>query len=779
MLAGSAGLSLYGVGQLPLRQLTSNRNSSSSRHRRTDCVTAGSVLSLPPKSNDHVIVITCKEMVIIQNKVKPVLSSLLVILLTLSSIVAQQSQSQTSPIDQKQATLKPRDEQPSPDLPNEPDETPDVKLAVYQVHRLGEKLLALRSVRAKAFELARLATVLWKQDETHARFLFEKALSLTIANDNDPEAKALLTLHRRVIALIARSDAQWAKRLIESAAKRETEDQSSKTLSVASIGTARGLLEEDPAVAVQFAERSLEGGVAWGFLDFIHDLRKKDEPEANRLFLRALNSLSQQPTVNILEFHTLGLYLFTAPDLIDSDYRAITRVEDVLVPNITADRPGVPKPLVRAYLATAADVLWRMTSDAKQRKYNYALSYMLRAKSQNVAPDLTARLDAVMTALTPDVPAGLAKDSAFRYMNMPPATTEEKLTDAESRPDQEGRDMAFLEISLQSWRKGDFKTARIAQGRISDLEAAQRLAAIIDFGDGAWAIKHNTADLSKAEAMANRLPQGIERSVLLQAIAKILVKRSNAALTEEAVDKAMKAARSMTDGRRPFLLLTAAAQLANLKSPAIHTAMAEVIRDFNSFEESALSKLDWAQVVQIGPMPARFPLDVANVEFSFNEAFRAVAFADPEAAMARAEELRHENLRAQSLVEVGRAFLEKLPPKPIQNEQAIRVGEDGMRQSASKTVMPSYPEEALKKREQGVVVVELQYDAKGDVVNTSVLETPSKSIGDTVVSAVKQWKFVPSKKKDGTAVSVRGKLTFYFEIDKEGKGLVQNPKQYR
>ena len=307
----------------------------------------------------------------------------------------------------------------------------------------------------------------------------------------------------------------------------------------------------------------------------------------------------------------------------------------------------------------------------------------------------------------------------------------------------------------------------------------QRLAVIIDFGDGAWSIKENAADLSKAEAIAHRLPQGIERSILLQAIAKIHSKGPNANLTEETVDKALKAARSMSDGRRPFLLLTAAAQLANLKSPAVHTAMAEAIRDFNSFEEAALSRLDWAQSIQIGPLNARFPLDVTNIDFSFNEAFRTVAFADPEAAMARADELRHENLRAQSLVEVGRAFLEKLPPKPVQNEQPIRVNENGMRKSASKTVMPLYPEDALKKREHGVAVVEAQYDAKGDVVNTSVLESPSQSIGDAVVRAVRQWKFVPSKKQDGTAVSIRGRLTFYFEIDKDGKGQVQNPKQFR
>ena len=638
------------------------------------------------------MLITSRKMSV-SKRIKLVLSSLLIVLFTFSSIVrAQQAQSQTSTIDQKQATPKPGDEQPPAKLPNEPDDKHDAKLAVYQVHRLAEKILALRSVHAKAFELARLAAVLWKQDETHARFLFEKALNLTIANGNATEARALTILHHRVIALLARSDAEWAKRLIDSAVNREAEDQSSKSLSAVNLKTALGLLEEDSPVAVQFAERSLKGGVAWGFRDFIHDLRKKDEPEADRLFLKALHYLSQQPAVTVLEFHTLGLYLFTAPDLIDSDYHKTTLVERILVPNISADRPGVPKALVRAYLATAADILWRMTSDSEQRKYSYALCYLLRPKSQNVAPDLTAKFDAVMAALTPEVPAGLTRDSSFRYMNLPPTTNEEQLTKAENQPDQEGRDMAFLEIALQAWRKSDFKTARTAQGRISDLEAGLRLAAIIDFGDGAWAIKENAADLSKAEARANRLPQGIERSILLQAIAKIQGKGPNVNLTEETVDKALKAARSMRDGRRPFLMLTAAAQLASLKSAAIHTAMGETIKDFNSFEESALSRLDWAQVVQIGPMMARFPLDVANVDFGFNEAFRTVAFADPEAAMARAEDLRHENLRAQSLVEVGRAFLEKIPLKPVQNEQPIRVGEDGMRKWASKPVMPSYPQ---------------------------------------------------------------------------------------
>ena len=438
-------------------------------------------------------------------------------------------------------------------------------------------------------------------------------------------------MHRRIIALIARSDAEWAKRLIDSEAKREA-DQGSSTSSAVNIRTARDLLEDDPPVAVQFAERSLKGGVPHGFFDFVLTLRKKNEPEANRVFLQALSQMSQQPAVDIATLHFLGLYLFTAPDMLDSDYHSVVLVDQILVPNISADRPGVPTTLVRAYLFTAADVLWRTTSDQEQRKNSYALSYLLRPKSQTIAPELTAKFDAVMAALTPEVPAGLTQDSAFRYMNLPPTTTEEKLSKAENKPDQESRDMAYLEIALQAWRKGDFKTARVAQGRISDLEAGRRLAAIIDFGDGAWAIKQKAADLAKAEAIANRLPQGIERSVLLQAIAKSRGKGPDPYLTEEIVDNAQKAARSMSDGRRPFLLLTAAAQLANLKSTALHIAVAEAIRDFNSFDEAALAGLDWAQSIQIGPMKARFPLNDANVDFSFNEAFHVIAVADPESA---------------------------------------------------------------------------------------------------------------------------------------------------
>src|SRR6185369_12609232 len=117
----------------------------------------------------------------------------------------------------------------------------------------------------------------------------------------------------------------------------------------------------------------------------------------------------------------------------NTEYHVFTLVEHMLVLNLTADRPNVPKALVRAYLATAADVLWRMTSDTEQRKYSYALCYMLLPKSRVLAPDLTAKFDAVIAALSPQVPAALTKDTAYRYLNASPTSNEERLTKAENK----------------------------------------------------------------------------------------------------------------------------------------------------------------------------------------------------------------------------------------------------------------------------------------------------------------------------------------------------------
>lgn len=166
------------------------------------------------------------------------------------------------------------------------------------------------------------------------------------------------------------------------------------------------------------------------------------------------------------------------------------------------------------------------------------------------------------------------------------------------------------------------------------------------------------------------------------------------------------------------------------------------------------------------------------MELGFGRAFRRTILHDLDGGAARAEGFRDEQLRARAFIELAAANLGSLPKVRQSEEIVVKVGEDGMRQSAAKTVMPVYPEEAVKKRLQGVGIIEAQYNGKGDVTDAIVVEAPTPSIGQAVVSAVKQWKFTPSTLQ-GKPISVRGKLTFYFVIDESQKARVENPKRFQ
>jgi hypothetical protein len=145
-----------------------------------------------------------------------------------------------------------------------------------------------------------------------------------------------------------------------------------------------------------------------------------------------------------------------------------------------------------------------------------------------------------------------------------------------------------------------------------------------------------------------------------------------------------------------LLMLLAAAQLADLKSSAAPFVLPQAIKELNSFDDSSYASLDWAQSVQAGQLTARFPLE-AGVDFGFSKAFHRAILADLEGGIVSAEGLKSENLRALAFVGVATALLERLRRPTLQDEPTVVVGEDGMRKSASKTVMPGYPRRSCQK----------------------------------------------------------------------------------
>ncbi|MBA3240471.1 MAG: energy transducer TonB [Acidobacteria bacterium] len=652
----------------------------------------------------------------------------------------------------------------------------------HRIRGMVEDISSFQSPAVKAGGLSQIADIIWSQDEEYTRGLFDKALGLTSVTSDDKNSKALFYLRQDIIARIAKHDIKWAKLLIDGTVPEEDEKQGATEKRELNIETAKRLQKENPKLAVEFASRSLQGGISSQFVWFLKSLRQQNEASANQLFQQALNQFAQQPFVDASAFAMFGTYIFTSPRLDGSDPTSvmITRVGDIGIVDITADLQGIPPALVHSYLQAAATILRHQITDPHQRKVSYALGHLLLPKARKFAPDLAAPIGAAMAELSANVPPAMTQEAAFANINKKQVESPEQiLSNAEKLPDSESRDVVYLDVAFHAWLKKDFTTAQVACAKIDNKDARSRLETLIEFGKACTKIKNNSPQLFEAAAIADKLPQGIERAVLYLSISESAFKNKNTTLANESTTHARNAILSVTDSRKPYLLLLAAEQLARYDTVAAESAFTDVIKGFNALDSKPLSGIAWNQKVQVGELVENFPLTVAGLDFSFNKAFRSIlSVASIDSSISKAREFNSEQLRMSAFVGLTHELLKTMPKENQQGEVVIQVGEDGMRKSAEKTVMPVYPKETIKKAQQGIAVIEAQYNGKGAVTDAVVLEAASPDIGQAVIDAVKQWKF-KSSSLDGKPISVRGKLTFYFVLDKDKKGRVENPKQFQ
>lgn len=77
---------------------------------------------------------------------------------------------------------------------------------------------------------------------------------------------------------------------------------------------------------------------------------------------------------------------------------------------------------------------------------------------------------------------------------------------------------------------------------------------------------------------------------------------------------------------------------------------------------------------------------------------------------------------------------------------------------------PDYPEAARADKVQGVVVLEVTIETKGDVADIEAIEDPDSRLTAAARDAVARWRFEPARDADGRAVAVRYRLTVAFKL---------------
>lgn len=102
-----------------------------------------------------------------------------------------------------------------------------------------------------------------------------------------------------------------------------------------------------------------------------------------------------------------------------------------------------------------------------------------------------------------------------------------------------------------------------------------------------------------------------------------------------------------------------------------------------------------------------------------------------------------------------------------------RVPEGYLRQSATTTIPPEYPRDAIATSAEGVSVAEIRVNPSGSVTSVEVLEAPHPSIAESMRRALKQWKFRPFKTDGGEPRAAIGKVTYYFVLTGTESGVYE------
>jgi TonB family protein len=105
-------------------------------------------------------------------------------------------------------------------------------------------------------------------------------------------------------------------------------------------------------------------------------------------------------------------------------------------------------------------------------------------------------------------------------------------------------------------------------------------------------------------------------------------------------------------------------------------------------------------------------------------------------------------------------------PEAKNNNNALTRLQGNQRPRRIKDVKPGYPAAALKKKIEGMVILEATTDKKGQVKNIRAVSSPDPLLTEAAVAAVKQWVYEPYI-VNGKAKPVLFTVTVTFSLKDE------------
>lgn len=550
-------------------------------------------------------------------------------------------------------------------------------LLTSRVYRLVDAAFNFKDFEAKTLTLIRLADIFWESEPEYAHQIFIKTYddlkSLTPSENETTTAsvetrklRARLTyLSSMLIATLLRHDSASANRMKVIG----TDTASDPTLKNMKLNSALYLLaNDDTSKAVELAKQALVGDIsneAPSIVYFLRQLRSKDEATADQLFTVALARLAAQPIVDAKALMILGTYVF-ASSLDDgiSDEPSMRiqyiRIYKYLVINLASSRLNVPVPLVKSYIDSAVDVLWRGSYSAAQKPSFYIIGYQLAPHVEHYAPELIPKLRLAMSGLISDVPRELTDPSTYAPLARPAQEPNlEGLTDyIEKMSDERLRESTYFRVAHSFFYRGDLANARKAAEKIRDFSLRSRLINLITYSETIKEISKD--DLPSASEMASKMRPSTESALAWLELGCAYAAKDFQSLARDAINAALKASESADPGS-PFISLMAANLMARFDKFDAFTLLRLSVKGFNKIEGSPepMSEL-WRPEVQVSNVSRRFSLPRKLVNNDLRSSFYGMVTYDLQQVEEVATSLKQEPIASEAILALAAATVKEV-----------------------------------------------------------------------------------------------------------------------
>lgn len=653
----------------------------------------------------------------------------------------------------------------------------DVQNKEIRVSDAEQILLSYKDKVIAAAPYARIASLQWENNDILARQKISGILAFTYRHEDDDRTTVIkkTTACREIVKIVVAYDPDWSSEIADAC------DKSAAGRSLSSLNAARDLIENDPEKAAEMAENAASDETIAGMALFLRELRLQNPDQANRAFLDTITRYANQSSADARQFSILGTYLFTSPHLPPDDIISMVsvRIGNMGMPDLSSNRPDIQPDLVMQFIRQGLRLMRGPAHNDQQKQYRYALAFQLIPKGQEFAPALVPELNAAMAALATDLPGDFGSGEAFKNYNRGFSDPDARLEEIAEISDTHTRDLLYLDMASAYWRRKDYDVFERAAKRIENREANALLVELAKFGKARSILESKGSDYLEALRLINTMKVSKEKLLILLMAGKGRME-VDPVESSNLLNEAMSVAQKLDDGIAPFALLHGATLLP--EDPGLLNIAIDTFKRFPDANSPDLNRR-----IELGVLKATFQLNVKDVDLSFRHSFEKVISGKADLGFQLLAHMKDDRIKADGYVAVARDLVREIDKTRswlIKREEAlsqvevISVGEDGMRKSAKTSVLPAYPDTSVKNKKSGVAVAELQYDGEGKVTNVKVLEAPDKDIDKAVETALRKWTFKPST-INGRPISVKGKLTFYFEQTDDNKGIVKNPKQFQ